>query len=84
MEGWAGCVAGAMRAEEYVSKLTAAGFANVQVRLRDERSEAGFTSAYVEAEKPVAGQRAEASEARATTPSAASPEGTGRTPGRCC
>jgi SAM-dependent methyltransferase len=84
MEGWAGCVAGALRTEEYANKLSAAGFANVQVRLGDANSAQGFTSAYVEAEKPVAGQRTGASEAKATAPPAASPEGTDRTPGRCC
>jgi hypothetical protein len=81
MEGWAGCVAGALRTEEYANKLSAAGFANVQVRLGDANSVQGFTSAYVEAEKPVAGERAEAPEVAVTT---STREDTGRTPGRCC
>ena len=59
MEGWAGCVAGALMAEEYAGKLSAAGFENVQVRLGDANSAQGFTSAYIEAEKPAAGRRPE-------------------------
>jgi ubiquinone/menaquinone biosynthesis C-methylase UbiE len=84
MESWAGCVAGALMAEECVGKLSTAGFANVQVRLRDESSNLGFTSAYIEAEKPVAGRQSGAHETTATTSPAGSPEGSPRPPGRCC
>ena len=51
LESWAGCVAGALRVEEYTAKLSAAGFSDVRARLRDDGGGRGFTSAYVEAEK---------------------------------
>jgi ubiquinone/menaquinone biosynthesis C-methylase UbiE len=35
-EAWAGCVAGALHVDEYVSKLKGAGFSEVTVRLADE------------------------------------------------
>jgi arsenite methyltransferase len=84
LESWAGCVAGALMADEYVGKLSTAGFANVQIRLRDDGGDRGFTSVYVEAEKPLAGRQTGASEATVTTSPAASLEGSPRPPGRCC
>ena len=62
---WAGCVAGALPVDEYVSKLKAAGFAEVEVRLADEhvadlekaghldeqQGTRGLTSAYITAKK---------------------------------
>jgi AhpD family alkylhydroperoxidase len=58
LESWAGCVAGALMVDEYVAKLSAAGFTDVRTRLGDDGGDRGFTSAYVEAEKP-AGQAIE-------------------------
>ena len=55
LESWAGCIAGALMAGEYVAKLSAAGFAEVRTRLADGGGDRGFTSAYVEAERPVVG-----------------------------
>jgi AhpD family alkylhydroperoxidase len=46
--------------DEYVGKLSAAGFSDVRTRLGDDGGDRGFTSAYVEAEKP-AGQVSEES-----------------------
>jgi SAM-dependent methyltransferase len=65
LESWAGCVAGALMAGEYVAKLSAAGFSDVRTRLGDDGGDRGFTSAYVEAEKPVVGGSASAPVARA-------------------
>ena len=58
LESWAGCVAGALMVDEYVAKLSGAGFSDVRTRLGDDGGDRGFTSAYVEAEKPVAGAHA--------------------------
>jgi arsenite methyltransferase len=55
LESWASCVAGALMADKYVAKLFAAGFSDVRMRLEDGGGDRGFTSAYVEAERPVAG-----------------------------
>jgi arsenite methyltransferase len=55
VESWASCVAGALMVDEYAAKLSAAGFSDVRARLRDDGGGRGFTSAYVEADKPVAG-----------------------------
>jgi len=60
LESWAGCIAGALMADEYVAKLSAAGFSDVRARLGDDGGDRGFTSAYVEAERP-AGQATEES-----------------------
>jgi SAM-dependent methyltransferase len=60
LESWAGCVAGALMVDEYVAKLSAAGFSDVRTRLGDDGGDRGFTSAYIEAEKPVAGGSASA------------------------
>jgi arsenite methyltransferase len=66
LESWASCVAGALMAGEYVAKLSAAGFSDVRARLRDDGGDRGFTSAYVEAAKPVAGQQAAAAGPKAS------------------
>jgi len=55
LESWAGCIAGALMVGEYVAKLSAAGFSDVRTRLGDDGGDRGFTSAYVEAERPLAG-----------------------------
>ena len=60
LESWAGCIAGALTVDEYVAKLSAAGFSDVRTRLGDDGGDRGFTSAYVEAERP-AGQATEES-----------------------
>jgi arsenite methyltransferase len=60
LESWAGCIAGALVVGEYTAKLAAAGFSDVRTRLGDDGGDRGFTSAYVEAEKPVAGEPASA------------------------
>jgi len=71
LESWAGCVAGALMVGEYVAKLSAAGFSDVRTRLGDDGGDRGFTTAYVEAERPVAGGPAfaESSGAAADAPS---------------
>jgi len=84
LESWAGCIAGALMAEEYVAKLTAAGFSNVRARLRDDGGDRGFTSANVEAEKPVAGQRSGEPVVTVGAPAVASSEGAGLPQGTCC
>jgi len=58
MESWAGCIAGALLAQDYVAKLSAAGFSEVRARLGDDGGSRGFTSAYIEAEKPAGGRQA--------------------------
>ena len=55
LESWAGCIAGALMVGEYVAKLSAAGFSDVRTRLGDDGGDRGFTSAYVEAERPLGG-----------------------------
>jgi AhpD family alkylhydroperoxidase len=75
LESWAGCVAGALKADEYVAKLSTAGFSDVRARLGDDGGDRGFTSAHVEAEKPVAG--AAPSESSAATASSAGAEESG-------
>jgi arsenite methyltransferase len=69
LESWASCVAGALMAGEYVAKLSAAGFSDVRARLGEDGGPpgaGGFTSAYVEAAKPVAGQQAAATGPKAS------------------
>jgi ubiquinone/menaquinone biosynthesis C-methylase UbiE len=51
----AGCIAGALQVDEYVSKLEAAGFSEVGTQLGEEPGERGWTSAYVIARKPTNG-----------------------------
>jgi len=51
--------------DEYVAKLSAVGFTDVRTRLGDDDGDRGFTSAYVEAERPIAGGSASAPAARA-------------------
>ena len=51
LASWAGCIAGALEVDEYVSKLKAAGFDEVEAKLADESGERGWTSAYVTASK---------------------------------
>lgn len=84
LESWAACVAGALTADEYASKLSAAGFSDVWVRLADDGGDRGFTTAYVEAEKPVAGQGTLDPWVTTEATAAASSEGTKRPQGRCC
>jgi SAM-dependent methyltransferase len=52
LASWAGCVAGALRVEEYTGKLRAAGFADVETQLAGEPDRRGWASAYVSATKP--------------------------------
>jgi AhpD family alkylhydroperoxidase len=61
---------------EYVAKLSAAGFSDVRTRLGDDGGDRGFTSAYVEAERPLAGVPA-SSESSAGTVSSAGTEESG-------
>jgi AhpD family alkylhydroperoxidase len=77
LESWAGCVAGALMAGEYVAKLSAAGFSDVRTRLGDDGGPpvaGGFTSAYVEAEKPVASGSASSESSDAAASSAGTEE----------
>jgi SAM-dependent methyltransferase len=82
LESWAGCVAGALMAGEYVAKLSAAGFYDVRARLGDG-GDCGFTSAYVEAEKPGAGQQAVEPRVTVASPKPASSQSASR-PRGCC
>ena len=52
LASWAGCVAGALEIDEYVAKLRAAGFADVDVQIAGEPVNAA--SAYITAHKPIA------------------------------
>lgn len=52
LESWAGCVAGAVTNDDYVSKLGAAGFENVTTELAPDPDGRGWTSANVRADKP--------------------------------
>ena len=52
LASWAGCIAGALQVEEYVSKLEAAGFTNVTTRLEGDPDKKGWASAYINAERP--------------------------------
>ncbi|MCC6381736.1 MAG: arsenite methyltransferase [Dehalococcoidia bacterium] len=52
MEKWAGCVAGALREEEYTAKIAAAGFVRVESRATPYPGGQGIASASVVAEKP--------------------------------
>ncbi len=79
---WAECVAGALMVGDYAGKLAAAGFSDVRVRLADGGAERGFTSAYVEAEKPGGGQSKEESIAAQAVRAAAPVKG--RPQRRCC
>jgi arsenite methyltransferase len=47
----AGCIAGALEIDEYVSKLCAAGFANIDVQLANQAEDRGWASAYITARK---------------------------------
>ncbi|MBM3139819.1 MAG: arsenite methyltransferase [Chloroflexi bacterium] len=49
-EQWAGCIAGALRVEDYLGAIRAAGFVDVDARY--EETESGLTSAYVSATRP--------------------------------
>lgn len=81
---WAACVAGALTAGEFASKLSDAGFSNVRVGLADDGGDRGFTSAYAEAEKSAAGQRKGEPVVTMGTRAAASSEGATRLQRRCC
>ena len=52
LASWAGCIAGALQVDEYVSKLRAAGFANVDVQLKGEATDSGWASANINAVTP--------------------------------
>jgi ubiquinone/menaquinone biosynthesis C-methylase UbiE len=52
LASWAGCVAGALQVDEYVSKLKAAGFVAVETQIKDPSEERGWASANVSARKP--------------------------------
>ena len=52
LESWAGCVAGAVTNDDYISKLGAAGFENVTTELAPDPDGRGWTSASVRADKP--------------------------------
>ncbi len=55
MEAWVGCVAGALRDEDYVAKLTAAGFADVTLEpWRLYEPDGNIASAFIRAHKPEA------------------------------
>jgi arsenite methyltransferase len=51
LASWAGCIAGALEIDEYVSKLCAAGFANIDVQLANQAEDRGWASAYITARK---------------------------------
>ena len=51
MELWIGCIAGALQKDDYVAKLTAAGFQDIEVETTREYGD-GFISAFIRARKP--------------------------------
>jgi arsenite methyltransferase len=51
LASWAGCIAGALEVDEYVSKMRAAGFANIDVQLANQAEDRGWASAYITAHK---------------------------------
>jgi SAM-dependent methyltransferase len=55
LASWAGCVAGALKIEDYTAKLRNAGFSDVTVELAGKPDERGWASAYITAHKPAAG-----------------------------
>ena len=55
LASWAGCVAGALQVEEYVGKLRAAGFSDIDTKLAGEPNKRGWASAYITATKRAAG-----------------------------
>jgi arsenite methyltransferase len=57
MELWTGCIAGALEEKQYVSKLSAAGFVDIELDLWRVYEETGgrFASAFVRAMKPARG-----------------------------
>jgi SAM-dependent methyltransferase len=59
LASWAGCIAGALRVDEYVSKLEAAGFADVKTQLSDGPHERGYASANIIAQRPAPSPGAE-------------------------
>jgi ubiquinone/menaquinone biosynthesis C-methylase UbiE len=52
LASWAGCVAGALEVDDYVGKLRAAGFADIETKLARDPDKRGFASAYISATKP--------------------------------
>ncbi len=52
LASWAGCIAGALQVEEYVSKLESAGFTEVKTQLAGDPDKRGWASAYITATKP--------------------------------
>jgi len=55
LSSWAGCIAGALHADEYVAKLRSAGFADIQSELAGDPDKRGWASANISARKPAAG-----------------------------
>jgi arsenite methyltransferase len=55
LASWAGCVAGALQVEEYVGKLRAAGFSEIDTKLSGEPDKRGWASAYITATKASTG-----------------------------
>ena len=51
LESWTGCIAGALQVDEYVSKLEAAGFVDVETQLSGGPHERGYASANIIASK---------------------------------
>lgn len=52
LASWAGCVAGALEVDEYASKLRAAGFGEVDVKLAGQVDDRGWASAYITGRRP--------------------------------
>ena len=55
MESWVGCIAGALEEKEYESKLSAAGFVNIELQLWRVYEPGHFASAFIRAVKPARG-----------------------------
>jgi SAM-dependent methyltransferase len=51
LESWAGCVAGALEVDQYIEKLRAAGFSDIDVKLAGDADERGWASADIRATK---------------------------------
>ena len=54
LASWAGCIAGALEVDECKSKLEAAGFTDIQIKIAGKADDKGWASADISARKPAA------------------------------
>jgi SAM-dependent methyltransferase len=86
---WAGCIAGALEEQEYISKLAAAGFTGISVEAtrvysaEDAKASLAWAGLDVKAVAPLIEGKFMSAFIRAAKPGAAKPAGCGCAPG-CC